>query len=529
MLAILLCAMAPFVISVVFIPIIIETRLALGMHPRIRAELDNSAMFYREFFDAKKREYNARAQLLAQDRSLQGALHALPPSSALADSSRPSDSSVSPSPSSPSPSSPPPHLKTLQQRLGEMLANTPEAQSLRIAGQDPSEDILVENNLAQAHVPVVPKTIVVPLDNEGRRTLEVTFALPKRYLEQRAHAEETAALYSTSVATEDRRAHEYYFAYIAITAFVVCIALASGYFLARADTRRIARLARATERVAKGERGFTVPIRGNDEITELSRRFNRMIEEVAEARDRIVYLEKVSGWQEFARRLAHEIKNPLTPIRLAIQELRQRTPDGNTAFRKLVEDSADVVEEEIRTLTRLVDEFSQFARLPEVVPSAVDLRVFLQDFLSAYNGFEANADVTLGVPEDPIVAPVDRVLMRRVLFNLVTNAIQAVGEARATVRIACRILSRDWFELSVIDNGPGIKTQDAEHIFDPYFTTKPEGTGLGLAIVKKIVLQHGGTILLRSSETGAMFVMTLPRSPPDTVPERETSRAKDTH
>src|SRR6185503_2157768 len=110
---------------------------------------------------------------------------------------------------------------------------------------------------------------------------------------------------------------------------VVVLALGIGYWLARRVTKRIARLASATERVAKGESGFAIPLHGRDEITELSASFNRMIEEVADARDRIVYLEKVSGWQEFARRLAHEIKNPLTPIRLAIQELRSRAPEND--------------------------------------------------------------------------------------------------------------------------------------------------------------------------------------------------------
>src|SRR6185503_17672148 len=160
---------------------------------------------------------------------------------------------------------------------------------------------------------------------------------------------------------------------------VVVLALGIGYFLARRVTKRIARLASATERVAKGESGFTIPLRGNDEITELSARFNRMIEEVADARDRIVYLEKVSGWQEFARRLAHEIKNPLTPIRLSIQELRRRAPETDPRFKKLVEDATDVVEEEIGALTRLVDEFSHFARLPEVLPETVEMHAFLKE------------------------------------------------------------------------------------------------------------------------------------------------------
>ena len=273
--------------------------------------------------------------------------------------------------------------------------------------------------------------------------------------------------------------------------------------------------------MARGESGFTVPIGGDDEITELTDGFNRMIEEVAEARDRIVYLEKVSGWQEFARRLAHEIKNPLTPIRLAIQELRRRAPADEPTFKKLVDDATDVVEEEIGALTRLVDEFSQFARLPEVTPAPVDASRFVRGFLSAYNNFEPDAEVAVELPKEDVTIAVDRVLMRRVLANLVMNGIQAAknGEAKLWIKVA-RIPATGSVEIRVEDNGPGVPQDAAEKIFEPYYTTKSEGTGLGLAIVKKIVLQHGGSVALRRSPVGgAAFVILLPPAPKDAVPE----------
>ena len=267
-----------------------------------------------------------------------------------------------------------------------------------------------------------------------------------------------------------------------------------------------------------GDTYFDVPLRGRDEITELTHSFNQMIREVKEARDRIVYLEKVSGWQEFARRLAHEIKNPLTPIQLAIQELRRRVPDGVPELKKFVEDAASMVEEEIAALTRLVDEFSQFARLPEVQPEQVELRGFLEEFLVAYNRFEPDAEVVVEQPSEPVSALLDRVLMRRVLANLVTNAIQAAGAGKAKVWI--RVKARDGgVEIRVADNGPGVAEENVARIFDPYFTTKSDGTGLGLAIVKKIVLQHGGTIgAYRAVEGGAEMVLLLPVTKPAPPP-----------
>jgi nitrogen fixation/metabolism regulation signal transduction histidine kinase len=242
-----------------------------------------------------------------------------------------------------------------------------------------------------------------------------------------------------------------------------------------------------------------------------------MISEVKDARDRIVYLEKVSGWQEFARRLAHEIKNPLTPIQLAIQEMRRRAPEEATEYKRFVEDAANMVEEEIGALTRLVDEFSQFARLPEVVPDRVELRVFIDEFLVAYNRFEPEAVVEFERPETEVWAAVDRVLMRRVLANLAINAIQAGGAGKARLWLGCRVLATGEVEIWVEDNGPGVAPELGERIFDPYFTTKDEGTGLGLAIVKKTVLQHGGTISTMPGRhgQGAAFSIVLP--PPDQV------------
>ncbi len=272
----------------------------------------------------------------------------------------------------------------------------------------------------------------------------------------------------------------------------------------------MARLAQATERVARGDLDFDIPLRGRDEITELTGAFNTMITEVKGARERIVFLEKVSGWQEFARRLAHEIKNPLTPIQLAIQELRRRTPEEPAEFKRFVDDAADMVEEEIASLTRLVDEFSQFARLPEVVPEEVELKGFIEEFLAAYNRFEPDAVVTLDLPAEPVPASIDRVLMRRVLANLATNAIQAAGPGKARLRLSV-VQTEGATELKIEDNGPGVPDDTASKIFEPYFTTKSDGTGLGLAIVKKIVLQHRGTIALgRGPEGGAAFTISLP-------------------
>lgn len=488
--AIVLCAITPFVISLMFIPQIIESRLSLSMHSGVRSQLEASALFFKEFFDAKKREYSARAETLSKDPVLIDA----------AREARADDVAA---------------------RLAQILEDNPEIR--RITVLTPDGELLAEKDgpADRQGDAFMPKTIALPLGLGEAPRLETVFILPRRYLEDRAHAEEIATLYDASLRLEDNRAQTFYLAYFAIVLVVVVLALAVGYYLARGVTKRVAHLAHATERVGKGETGFSIPVGGDDEITELTAGFNKMIEEVADARDRIVYLEKVSGWQDFARRLAHEIKNPLTPIRLAIQELRRRAPDNEPRFKRLVDDASDVVEEEIGALTRLVDEFSQFARLPEVQVVPIEVNTFLEEFLSAYNGFESEATVKLDVPALTPIALIDRVLLRRVLANLVMNGIQAGKKEQAHLWIRTKVVRPGFVEIRVEDDGPGVAETMAEKIFEPYFTTKTEGTGLGLAIVKKIVLQHHGSIVLqRLEQGGAAFVIQIPEAPKGARAER---------
>nr|PZN28388.1 MAG: hypothetical protein DIU78_02810 [Pseudomonadota bacterium] len=247
-----------------------------------------------------------------------------------------------------------------------------------------------------------------------------------------------------------------------------------------------------------------------------------MLSEVAESRSRIEYLQRIGAWQEMARRLAHEIKKPLTPIQLAVQEVHRRYEGQDEKYRKLLDSTLEIIEDEVGTLRRLVGEFSEFARLPRAELEREDLSRFLREQQrrlstqpSEHDGGELPAEAALprppgvelvfDVPEEPADVLMDRQMLRRVLMNLLENALQAVGGAdgagRGTVRVR---LSRDgdFYALDVEDSGPGIPEALRETVFDPYFTTKHDGTGLGLAIVKKTVIEHGGSISAGGSELG---------------------------
>jgi nitrogen fixation/metabolism regulation signal transduction histidine kinase len=296
---------------------------------------------------------------------------------------------------------------------------------------------------------------------------------------------------------------------------VLALATAMGLFIARRATGRVAALRDAAQRVGEGDLSVRVLARGRgDELDDLGRTFDKMVAELAEARPRLEYLQKVSAWQEVARRLAHEIKNPLTPIQLAVQELGSKYRGDDPAYAKLLATAQEILSEEIGTIRRLVDDFSAFAKLPKVEPAALDLGVVVDDFVRAHP--EWQSFVRYAPPPAPVDAHGDRMLIRRVLANLIENAIQAAEGAGRAPEVALSVaadVGRGAAVVVVDDNGPGIATRDRERVFDPYVTTKEHGTGLGLAIVRKIVLDHGGDVHAGSAPAplgGARLTVTLP-------------------
>jgi nitrogen fixation/metabolism regulation signal transduction histidine kinase len=249
-----------------------------------------------------------------------------------------------------------------------------------------------------------------------------------------------------------------------------------------------------------------------------------MVRDMRESRGRIEYLQRIGAWQEFARRLAHEIKNPLTPIQLAIQEVHRSYDGDDGRFRERLDDALSIIEEEVATLRRLTGEFSAFAKLPQATLEPADLGDFLRDAERSLEhipedyrqaGALPSVEVLCEPGEAPLPVRIDGMMLKRGVDNLVRNAVQALATRRdgaegGQVRVRA---SREGGHacLDVEDDGPGIPEADREHIFDPYFTTKADGTGLGLAIVKKVVLEHAGEIDAERSELGgARFRIRLP-------------------
>lgn len=225
----------------------------------------------------------------------------------------------------------------------------------------------------------------------------------------------------------------------------------------------------------------------------------------------VINAQKTSAWREIAQHIAHEIKNPLTPIRLNTERLRRMYRQDKAAFDKIFDNSTGIIIQEVDVLRKLVDEFSRFAQLPEANPSMVSLHSIINDVVNLYRG--GNPEVTIKTAFSPSIGLVrlDKEQMHRAFRNLVENAIDAVGPQGIIEIHTSRDENDERIIIDVMDNGPGVDVQNHDKIFLPYFSTKKKGAGLGLAIVNRIVADHEGRIHVKNrSPRGTVMVMDLP-------------------
>jgi nitrogen fixation/metabolism regulation signal transduction histidine kinase len=296
---------------------------------------------------------------------------------------------------------------------------------------------------------------------------------------------------------------------------ILVAVLASLWFAARV-TRPVELLAEAARRVAAGDLGAKVEVESSDELGELAASFNRMTEDLVEQKDRTLQAERVAAWRELARRLAHELKNPLFPLQVTVENLMRAKQKSPEMFEEVFHEGPATLLAEIDNLKTIIGRFSEFSKMPQPQrrPTQVNdvvrsvLRVFHAQ-LQEENRIVVHTELADALPE--ISADPD--LLHRALQNLVLNAIDAMPQGgELTIRTATL---GDRVEISVSDTGSGLTPEECERLFTPYYTTKQHGTGLGLAIVQSVVSDHGGKISVESAkETGTTFRIELPCEAP---------------
>jgi len=271
-------------------------------------------------------------------------------------------------------------------------------------------------------------------------------------------------------------------------------------------TRPLARLLLATEQLKSGDFEFKIKESPFSPLNDLILAFNTMVSELHLNRERLIEAEKQTIWQEMARAMAHEIKNPLTPIRLAAQRLEAKHYEGADNLPEVLEKSMRIINEEVDNLQSLVTAFSGFAKMPEAQFDTYDLNQQLREISDQYS---EDAKIELKFDDHLSHIYADNMQMKQVLVNLIQNAIQACPN-HPEISLMTQVKDQTC-KISITDHGQGISEADLIKIFEPYFTTKKKGTGLGLAIVRRIIRQHGGDIKAYSTlGEGSTFEISLP-------------------
>jgi two-component system, NtrC family, nitrogen regulation sensor histidine kinase NtrY len=296
----------------------------------------------------------------------------------------------------------------------------------------------------------------------------------------------------------------------------ILVAILASLWSAARVTRPVVSLAEAAQRVAAGDLATKVEVESNDELGQLASSFNQMTEDLMQQKERTLQAERVAAWRELARRLAHELKNPLFPLQVTVENLMRAKQKSPEMFEEVFHEGTATLLAEIDNLKTIISRFSEFSKMPqpqrqptqvnEVVRSV--LRVFQAQLQNKdHNQIVVHAELSETLPE--ISADPD--LLHRALQNLVLNAIDAMPQGgELAIRTAA---AGDRIEISVSDTGSGITPEECRRLFTPYYTTKQHGTGLGLAIVQSVVSDHGGRISVESTkEKGTTFRIELPWS-----------------
>jgi two-component system nitrogen regulation sensor histidine kinase NtrY len=293
-------------------------------------------------------------------------------------------------------------------------------------------------------------------------------------------------------------------------------------------TRPIGRLAAGAKRVAAGDWAVRVDARSRDEIGQLARDFNEMTRQLAEQRDRLIQAERVAAWREIARRLAHELKNPLFPLQLTLENLQRAREQTPEEFDEIFAESTATLRAELDNLKTIVGRFSDFSKMPAPQLQSTNLNDAVRNAVRLY-------DAQFNVIGRPPITPelyldegvpliqADPDLLHRALSNLVLNSLDAMSTGGT---LTIRTSQQDGMaRVEVSDTGTGLTPEECERLFTPYYTTKRHGTGLGLAIVQSVVSDHHGRISVESAPgSGTTFRIELPVRPPESEGEHDSAQ-----
>jgi signal transduction histidine kinase len=304
---------------------------------------------------------------------------------------------------------------------------------------------------------------------------------------------------------------------VSVGSSAIVLGLLLGWWTTERVTRPVEQLARGARAVAGGNWSAKVEVTSGDEIGELARAFNQMTGQLVEQRERALQAERVAAWRELARRLAHELKNPLFPLQITIENLQRVRTVRPDEFDEVFRETTATLLDEVKNLNTIIGRFSDFSRMPAPRFEPVDVNETARGVLRLYEpqiAAQGNIEVLTETAAGELVVEADAEQLRRALTNLVLNAIDAMKKG-GTLRVRTARL-QDSVRIEISDTGQGLTEEERVRLFTPYYTTKQHGTGLGLAIVQSVVSDHRGKITVESEPgKGAKFVLDLPVKQPE--------------
>jgi two-component system nitrogen regulation sensor histidine kinase NtrY len=267
-------------------------------------------------------------------------------------------------------------------------------------------------------------------------------------------------------------------------------------------------LTQATRRIAEGDLKHKVSLKspGGSEIRTLIHSFNQMASRLEKTTEELRLAENKATWREVARTIAHEIKNPLTPIKLSAQRVEKKFKENAGDFDRVLHTATGTILSEIENMERLVEAFHKYAKLPDPIRKREDINLLLEESVALFSG--TGGISFMGKPDLPPVL-IDRGQFKETITNIIKNAVEATEENRRRIMVESFVQNKKVC-VRISDNGPGIPEENLQKLFVPYFTTKPEGNGIGLALAERIISQNGGKMFYDGKGgQGAVFVIEL--------------------
>ena len=308
--------------------------------------------------------------------------------------------------------------------------------------------------------------------------------------------------------------------YIVVVTLLLFLSISIAIKFSSRFFRSISNLISASSNIGKGNLETKVPeIKTDKELETLNKNFNLMIDQLKQQQEKLLLNERHEAWENVARKLAHEIKNPLTPIQLTIDRLKNKYSEMiKSSDKDNFNENLKTIIKQIKQIENLVNEFSDFARMPKPILKKNNLIAILNENIKLLNQMDTTIDIANISDQEKILFVCDGEQLNRVFFNLIKNSIESIHERSSkstdfTKKIDIAIINKsDYIEFVITDNGIGFSEKDLKRILKPYFTTKSKGSGLGLAIVNKIINDHNGKIKFVQQKIGAKIIINFPKN-----------------